>query len=201
MKWRIAMTEQPRKTIGIVLVEGFADWEFGLLAGGAAEHFGAKVVFLSPDGKPVTSIGGLEARPARGISPKENEDLDAVALIGSDTWTGGAAPDLAPLVTQVRAKGGVVGGICAATVALAKGGFLDGLSHTSNGADWIKGHAAAYPGAALYKDVPRAVSDRNVVTAPGTAPISFAAEFLASVFPGMRQMADGVKTMFGAEHS
>ena len=101
------MTEQRQKTIGIVLIDGFADWEFGLLAGGAAEHFGAKVVFMSPDGKPVKSIGGLEARPARRISPDENEDLDAVALIGSDTWTGDAAPDIVPLISLIRAMGGV----------------------------------------------------------------------------------------------
>ena len=195
------MTEQQQKTIGIVLIDGFADWEFGLLAGGAAAHFGAKVVFMSPDGKPVTSIGGLEARPARGISPGENGDLDAVALIGSDTWTSDAAPDLSPLLTLVRAKGGVAGGICAATAALAKGGFLEGLRHTSNGREWLKGHAAGYPGAALYQDVPSAVSDSKIVTAPGTAPISFAAEFLANVYPEMRQMTEGVKAMFAAEHS
>lgn len=195
------MTGSQRKTIGIVLIEGFADWEFGLLAGGAAGHFGAKVVFISPGGKPVKSIGGLEARPARGTSPDENEDLDAVALIGSDTWTGDAAPDIVPLISLIRAKGGVVGGICAATVALAKGGFVEGLRHTSNGADWLKGHAGFYPGAGLYQDVPRAVSDGRIVTAPGTAPISFAAEFLANVYPEMRQMTEGVKAMFAAEHS
>lgn len=195
------MTEHERKTIGIVLIDGFADWEFGLLTGGAAEYFGAKVVFLSPEAKPVISIGGLEARPSRGISPQENEDLDAVALIGSDTWTVGAAPDLAPLVASVRARGGVAGGICGATVALAKGGFVDGLAHTSNGAEWINGEAGAYPGAALYQDVPHAVSDRGVVTAPGTAPTSFAAEFLANVYPDKRELTEGVRAMFAAEHS
>ena len=195
------MTDKQTKTIGIVLIDKFADWEFGLLAAGAAEHFGAKTVFLSPGGKPVTSIGGLEARPSRGISPEENTDLDAVALIGSDVWTGQAAPDAAPLLASVQARGGVIGGICAGTAALAKGGFVDGLSHTSNGADWIKAQAGSYPGASNYQDVPRAVSDKNVVTAPGTAPISFAAEFLANVFPAMRPMAEGVKAMFAAEHS
>jgi putative intracellular protease/amidase len=195
------MTEQQQKKIGIVLIDGFADWEFGIFTGGAAEHFGAKVIFMSPDGKPVFAIGGLEARPARGISPRENEDLDAVALIGSDAWTGDAAPDLGPLLASVQAKGGVIGAICAATAALARGGFVDGLKHTSNGADWLKGHVGGYPGAALYQDVPRAVSDKGVVTAPGTAPISFAAEFLANVYPDMRQMTEGVKAMFAAEHS
>jgi putative intracellular protease/amidase len=195
------MTYNQTKTIGIVLIDGFADWEFGILSGGAAEHFGAKTVFISPGGKPVFSIGGLEARPARGITPLENADLDALALIGSDAWTGGGAPDLAPLLASVQSKGGVIGGICAATTALARGGFVGGLKHTSNGADWLKGHLGAYPGEALYQDVPRAVSDGGVVTAPGTAPISFAAEFLANVYPDMRPATEGMKAMFGAEHS
>jgi putative intracellular protease/amidase len=147
------MAEKQQKTIGIVLIDGFADWEFGIQSGGAAEHFGAKTVFISPGGKPVFSIGGLEARPTRGISPQENEDLNAVALIGSDIWTGGGAPDLGPLLASVKAKGGVIGGICAATTALAKGGFVYGLKHTSNGADWLKGNVSAYPGSALYQDI------------------------------------------------
>ena len=45
------MENLPTKTIGIVLIDGYADWEFGFLSGGAVEHMGAKVVFLSPGGK------------------------------------------------------------------------------------------------------------------------------------------------------
>ena len=105
------MTKNQQKTIGLVLVDKFADWEFGLLSAGAAENLGAKVLFLSPDGLPVTSIGGLEARPSRGITPEENGDLDAVALIGSDTWAEKNAPDVAPLLAMVQKRGGVIGGI------------------------------------------------------------------------------------------
>lgn len=195
------MTDKKQKTIGLVLIDGFADWEFGLLSGGAAEHLGAKTVFLSPGGKPVTSMGGLDARPSRGISPEENLDLDAVALIGSDTWSGKDAPDVAPLLKSVQARGGVIGAICAGTIALTKGGFVKGVKHTSNGRDWIGNIAGDYAGADLYQDVPHAVSDMDVVSAPGTAPITFAAEFLAAVYPQMREMTDGVKGMFAAEHS
>ena len=74
------MTKNQQKTIGLVLVDKFADWEFGLLSAGAVENLGAKVVFLSPEGLPVRSIGGLEARPSRGLTPEENSDIDAVAL-------------------------------------------------------------------------------------------------------------------------
>jgi putative intracellular protease/amidase len=195
------MTKNQQKTIGLVLVDKFADWEFGLLSAGAAENLGAKVVFLSPMGRPVVSIGNLEARPSRGITPEENTDLDAVALIGSDTWSGDKAPDVARLLAAVRKRGGVIGGICAGTLPLAKGGFVRGLKHTSNGKDWIRANAGEYSGAAMYQAVSHAVSDSQVITAPGTAPISFASEFLASVFPEKRAAIDGVKQEFAAEHS
>lgn len=195
------MTKDQPKVIGIVLIEKFADWEFGLLAAGAAEYFGARVVFLSPEGRPVTSIGGLRAQTMRGITQAENSDLDAIALIGSDNWTNASAPDVQPLLEAVRQKGGVIGGICAATVALARGGFVKDLKHTSNGPGWIKENAGDYPGAGLYQNVPKAVSDHHVVTAPGTAPVSFAAEFLAAVYPERREMAQDFKRMSAAEHS
>ena len=51
------MAEQ--KTIGFVFIEGFADWEYGLLAASAVEWFGAKAVSISPDGKPVTSMSAF----------------------------------------------------------------------------------------------------------------------------------------------
>ena len=195
------MMKNQQKTIGLVLVDKFADWEFGLLSAGAAENLGAKVVFLSPMGRPVISIGGLEARPSRGITPDENTDLDAVALIGSDTWAGDKAPEVAPLLAAVRKRGGVIGGICAGTLPLAKGGFVQGLKHTSNGKDWIRENAGEYAGAAMYQTVPYAVGDAHVITAPGTAPISFAAAFLGSVFPDQRAAIESVKTEFAAEHS
>jgi putative intracellular protease/amidase len=196
-----AMEKGQQKTIGLVLIDGFADWEFGLLSAGAAENLGAKVVFLSPEKRAVKSIGGLEARTSRGISPEENDDLDAVALVGSDTWAERNAPDVAPLLKMVQKRGGVIGGICAGTIALTKGGFVKGHKHTSNGKDWIKANAGDYPGADMYQDVPHAVGDNHVITAPGTAPVTFASEFLTSVFPEKRDMISGVKDMFAAEHS
>ncbi len=195
------MENLPTKTIGIALIDGYADWEFGFLSGGAVEHMGAKVVFLSPDGKVVRSIGGLSAKPDRGIGVEENMDLDALALIGSDGWPSQSAPDLAPLVSNVLARGGVVGGICAATVPLAKGGFFEGRRHTSNGREWIANIAGNYAGASQYSDVPDAVSDGRVVSAPGTAPVSFAMAFLLAIYPQAGEMLAGARAMFGAEHS
>lgn len=121
-------------------------------------------------------------------------------MIGSDGWANPNAPDLALLVGSVLARGGVVGGICAATVQLAKGGFFEGRQHTSNGREWIANIAGNYAGASQYSDVPDAISDARVVSAPGTAPVSFAMEFLSAVYPQAAEMLTGARAMFGAEH-
>ncbi len=70
------------KTIGFVFIEGFADWEFGLLSGSAPEWFGARCVALTPGRRPVVSIGGFQLAGQRGLAPEESADLDAVHLRG-----------------------------------------------------------------------------------------------------------------------
>ena len=58
--------------IAILLTEGFADWEFGLLAGAARGYYNIDTVFVSPGGSAVTSMGGLRVSPAQdcfGLAP------------------------------------------------------------------------------------------------------------------------------------
>lgn len=97
--------------IGLVLIKSFADGEYGLLAASAVEWFGDRVVSLSPGAQPVSSIGGISITPMRGIEPSENGDLDAVVIMGSDTWAAADAPDVGALIKAVRDRGGVVAGI------------------------------------------------------------------------------------------
>lgn len=149
------MSEQ--KTIGVLFIDRFADWEYGLLAASAVEWFGARAVSLTPNGKPVTSASGFMLTPDRSTEVDENTDLDAVAVIGSDQWVD-APPDVSRLLTAVAARGGVVGGICAGTLALARAGLFDKAKHTSNGRGWINEKEPGYPGAQNYQDVPYAVA-------------------------------------------
>src|SRR5690606_27233635 len=110
------------KTVGFVFIDSFADWEFGLLSGSAVEWFGARAVALTPEERTVRSMAGFQLAGERGIAPHENDDLDAVALIGSDNWMSDA-PDIGPLVNAVASRGGIVGAICGGTLALARAGL------------------------------------------------------------------------------
>lgn len=190
-----------QKTIGFLFIEGFADWEYGLLAASAVEWFGARAVSLTPEGKPVTGISGFRLTPDRSADVDENADLDAVAVIGSDQWAGKAPPDVAELLNAVATRGGVVGGICAGTLALARAGMFEEASHTSNGRDWINGHEAGYAGDSNYQDVARAVADGKIVSAPGSAPGTFALAFLKTLYPERGSDLAQMRTLFAKEYA
>lgn len=192
---------QDTKTIGFVFVEGFADWEFGMLSASAVEWFGARAVSLAPGARAVRSIAGFLLTPERGISVSENSDLDAVAVIGSDLWPTSAAPDLTPLLQSVAGRGGVVGGICGGTLPLARAGLFAGISHTSNGRDWILNHLPAYSGHEDYEDVPHAVAEGRVVSAPGSAPGTFAHAFLLALYAERRAELAEMRRLYVREYA
>lgn len=187
------------KTLGVFLIEGFADWEYPLLAASAREWFGISVRFLTPGGSAVTSIAGL--RYADGAPFEEAGALDALAVIGSDTWTGDAAPQIGGALRAHHEAGCVVGGICAGTVPLARAGLFAGRAHTSNGRDWLVGAAGSYDGAESYSDVPHAVTGGTVVSAPGSAPGTFACAMLAAMLPEAGEQLAQMRAMFAREYA
>jgi putative intracellular protease/amidase len=192
------MSEQ--KTIGILFIDRFADWEYGLLAASAVEWFGARALSLTPDGEPVTSDSGFLLTPDRSAKVDENTDLDAIAVIGSDQWVDDP-PDISGLLTAIAMRGGVVGGICAGTLALARAGLFDKAKHTSNGRDWINEKEPGYAGAQNYQDVPHAVADGRIASAPGSAPGTFALAYLKTLYPQRSSDLAQMRTLFAKEYA
>jgi len=185
-------------TIVTILTEGYADWETALLNAVAHSFYKAETRFATPGGKPVTSSGGLTVKPHMALEDIDFDDLDALVVSGGAIWQRPEAPDLTGILNTAHDKGKVVGVICDATVAAAKTGLLDKLAHTSNGAGYLD--STGYKGKSRYRDVPYAVSDQKVVTAPATAPVSFMAEIMKAL-----GLADGnldfYLGMHAAEHS
>jgi putative intracellular protease/amidase len=95
----------------------------------------------------------------------------------------------------------VVGGICGATLALARAGLFEGRTHTSNGRDWILRHLPDYAGHENYTDVPHAVSDGRIVSAPGSAPGTFALAFLGALYPDKAGELAEMRSMFSREYA
>ncbi|MGP4750556.1 type 1 glutamine amidotransferase family protein [Agrobacterium pusense] len=184
--------------IAIALAQDFADWEPALLAAAARSYLGVEIVYATPDGRPVTSMGGLKVTPDTSYDALDAVDIDALVIPGGLSWEKGTAADLGELVRRFREKNRLVAGICAAASALAGTGVLNVVAHTGNS---LASHRAysAYGGETLYRDQPKAVNDGGIITAAGSAPVSFAVEILKSL--GLfGPEAEAELQVFAAEH-
>lgn len=166
--------------IVIALHQEFGDWEPALLMAVSRGYLGVEVATASPNGGPVTSMGGLKVTPDIAYSAIDPAGFDALVIPGGLVWERGDAPDFGPLVQAFHQQGKVVAGICAAASALAATGVLNDVAHTGNR---LESHEKqpAYNGQKGYRDQPRAVSDGKVITAAGSSPVSFTAEVLKAL--------------------
>lgn len=155
---------------------------------------------MPPAARRVTSTSGFRLVPDRSLDTAENADPDAVAVIGSDQWAQDGAPDISSLLTSVAARNGVVGRICAGTLALARAGLFAAVRHASNDRAWLLEKQPGYAGAAHYQDVPHAVADKAIVSAPGSASGTFAHQFLLALFPSQEARLSEMRSMFGKEY-
>lgn len=185
------------KRIVTILTEGYADWEIGLLTAAARGFYGIEVLHAGPGGRQVVSAGGLKVTPDLAIEAIDLKTTDALIVCGGGIWQSGEAPDLSALLGRANAAGVLVGGICDGTRALAKAGLLDQTGHTSNSAENLMD--TGYAGAAFYWDVPYAVAVDGIVTAPGTAPVSFMREIITGLGLGDDNLAF-YAGLHGAEH-
>ncbi len=182
----------------VALQDDFADWEPALLMAAARYYLDCEVLTASPDGRPVTSMGGLKVTPDMSFAEIDPAGSDALIIPGGYAWEKGKAFDFSELAKGFHAKGRVVGGICAAASALAATGVLDEVAHTGNS---LASHSRypGYRGAGRYIDRPQAVSDGGIVTAPGNSPVTFTAEVLKALGLWVAE-AESEITAFSAEH-
>ena len=146
------------KEIVFVLLDDFADWEAAFLAPalragtmpGRPASYGVK--YMTPDGRPVRSIGGLRAAADCDASALP-EACAGLILVGGMQWQSEAAQRIVPLVGEALARGIVVGAICNAVSFMAAHGFLNGIRHTGNTLGMLqKWGGANYTGEALYEE-------------------------------------------------
>ncbi|MGQ3211557.1 DJ-1/PfpI family protein [Shinella sp.] len=187
------------KRLAIVLTEGYADWECGLLMATARHECGAQTVILTPAGQNVTSLGGVSIRSAGKAEDAAPADYDVLVFCGGTIWQSDDVPDLSAPVGRFIEAGKPVAGICDATLALGRLGLLDTRAHTGNYASQLKDVVPTYRGAELYRNQPQAVSDQGVITASGAAPVSFAREILDAIGLGSAELSDYLG-MYGDEH-
>ena len=159
--------------------DGFSDWEASYALAGIASpqlqrqpaRYRVRTAGLTT--APVTSMGGLRVEPDLSLAEIAADRCAMLILPGGESWDRGGNAAAASLAGHLLAAGVPVAAICGATAGLARHGLLDARRHTSNMPEYLA--ATGYRGAALYIDS-GAVSDGDVITASGIAPVDFARE-------------------------
>ncbi len=185
--------------LAIVLHEGFADWECALLMATARAHLGVDIEVATPDGAPVTSMGGLDVSAHLSIDALDPAGFDGLVICGGAIWGTADAPDLGGTIRSFHREKRLVAAICGGVDALASSGILDATDHTGNSADSLAS-LRGYSGHGHYRDQPQACSSDRVVTAAGTAPVTFAVEIFRAVGLGSPEL-DGYAALHGSEHA
>jgi len=171
-----------RRSIHIVVFDGFADWE-PAYALAELRRWGKRTVrSIGFSAAPVVSMGGLTVVPDTVLDAVAPDDVELLLLPGGDMWEHGAYPraTLEVLLTRLVDAERPVAAICAATLALGRAGILDDRQHTSNGRDYLSTQIPGYAGASHYTEA-AAVRDKHVITATGLAPVDFAREIFAEL--------------------
>jgi putative intracellular protease/amidase len=174
------------RDVYVYLLDTMADWEVGhAIANINIPEYQKqpgryRVRSVGRTREPVVTTGGLRVMPELTLAELKPADSAMLILPGGTSWDRTRDDD--PAVDMARAfiQAGVpVAAICGATKGLARGGLLDDRAHTSNAREYLA-DLPAYRGAGNYRDQ-RAVTDRRVITAAGTAPVDFARAIFAEL--------------------
>jgi putative intracellular protease/amidase len=168
-----------KSTVHLFVFDTMADWEPAFAMAGIhtpewqLEPDRYQVRTASVDGKIITTMGGIRIQPDLTLNEVTPEDSALLILPGGLSWEGGGNLESIRVAREFLAAGVPVAAICAATLALARAGLLDDRQHTSNAKQYLS--SSGYRGGDFYREAP-AVTDRNVITAGGAAPVDFAYE-------------------------
>ena len=173
-----------RKIVYVYLLDGLSDWELSFvlpeLKSGQCFKKGIQPYIIKTfalNNNPIMTMGGLHIIPDMTLDDIDVEQAALMLLPGSYDWMKSDHSLVLKKVKEFIDKNILVGAICGATIALAKAGIFDNYEHTSNDLNFLKSVCPEYKGEKYYRKE-HAVSDINLITAGGTAPIEFAREIL-----------------------
>ncbi|PFG12056.1 type 1 glutamine amidotransferase family protein [Bacillus sp. es.036] len=175
------------KKVFLYVFNTMSDWEYGYLIAelNSGRYFKKgiaplKVITVGASKEMITTMGGLSIKPDISLNECTLESNDLLILPGGTNWKEEIHQPILERVGQALKLGTVVAAICGATEGLANMGCLDSRKHTSNNLDYIKMVCPNYKGEKFY-ELGSAVSDANLVTATGIAPLEFAMEVLKKI--------------------
>ena len=171
-----------KKQIAYVFVfDGFADWEPALAMTELNKQDHIEVLSVGLTVAPVRSLGGFMVVPDTTIGEMVPGKACVFIVPGGEMWEKGEVDgDLADLLGRLRKADVPIAAICGGTLALARMGFLHGISHTSNSVDYLRELLPDYHDYDYYVDK-LAVSDQGIITASGAGYVEFGFEIIKAL--------------------
>ena len=164
------------------ILNTLADWEIGYLI--AEINSGRylrkntdkpKIIKVGKTFDPIKTMGGIEIIPDIIIEKIKMQEGDLLILPGADAWLNESNDGILKFIGENIEKDITIAAICGATIAMANYGLLNNIKHTSNDLGFLKMVCPNYKGEKHYCNQP-VVSENNLITATGIAPLEFAYE-------------------------
>src|SRR6516162_9324692 len=150
-----------------------------------------RVVTVASSLRPITTRGGKLIHPDVSIDAVTPDSSAMLILPGGQSWDGDAHSEALQLASRFIACGTPVAAISAATLALARAGFLDRLRHSGDTREFLI--SSGHRGTAFYCGAPS-----MGVTLPSSAvgPVDFAREIFRMLNLGTRGPGEARYAMF-----
>lgn len=168
----------------LYVLNTLADWEIAYLT--AEINSGryldktkppVELIKIGNSTEPIKTMGGITITPDEDIDNIKFEKSDLLILPGADTWSEEENKKIIDIVSSIINEKVIIAAVCGATIALANKGILNQRKHTSNDLEVLKMFCPEYTGENFYLNQP-AVTDDNLITASGLAPLEFSYEVL-----------------------
>ena len=169
------------KKVYIFLFDGFADWEISYVTPHLQKNEKYDLATVSLNGQNVKSMGGLEVISNYKLADTDYENIAMLILPGGDAWERKELREIIPIIQKLVQRQIPIAAICGATTLLADMKLLDSIKHTSNAKKYLKEICPDYEGQENYVGQenysnPTAITDKNIITSSGVAPLEFARE-------------------------
>lgn len=168
----------------LYILNTLADWEIGYLTAELNSgrfldktRLPVEIIKIGNTTEPIKTMGGITITPDENIDNIKFEEDDLLILPGADTWTEEENKKIIDIVSSIIDEKVIIAAVCGATIALANKGILNNRKHTSNDLEFLKMFCPEYTGENFYINQP-AVTDDNLITASGIAPLEFSYEVL-----------------------
>jgi hypothetical protein len=173
------MNTPTSKTVHLFIFNAMEDWEASLaVAAINSPQFQSvpgryRVVTVASSLEPITTMGGVLIQPDVALRTVTPDSSAMLILPGGRSWESDAHAEALQLASRFMASGTPVAAICAATLALARAGFLDRLRHSDDPREYLI--SSSHRGTAFYCGMP-SIGGNGTISASAAAPVDFARE-------------------------